>query len=401
VEDACKQCGRVLVDGESAYCRKHEPFRIVHRDLVLLLMLSLVAVGGFLFTRFIAAQDKRAEDRVGEIWYQQGEELVAAQQYEAAIDSFRKARARDRDKKEYVLALASALQSANHFDEARQALLHIRELAPENAEINLSLARLAARRRDVTEASRYYHNALYGLWTGTQVDKQRREVRVELVNFLLDHQQRSMALSELLVLDTELPDDAKDYDAAGELYLRAGDPAHALKDFTRAVHLDRKDGQALAGAGQAAFETHDFALARHYLQGASAVEAPSPATRQTLAVVNSIFSQDPLLPHISREERIRRTIENYEKSMASLQQCVSRHNTAETPTPELDPLHAEALAFRDRLKPKTLQKDPEAIRDAVDLIYRIEHTIDASCGPVQGSDKALLLIGRKHIGTLQ
>ena len=40
----------------------------------------------------------------------------------------------------------------------------LRESEPEDREINLQLARLAASRQDVTEALRFYHNALYAPW---------------------------------------------------------------------------------------------------------------------------------------------------------------------------------------------------------------------------------------------
>ena len=354
-----------------------------------------------MFTRLVAAHEKRAEDRIGEIWFQQGEHALAARQYENAIVSFRKARARDRDKKEYVLALASALESANHNDEARQALLHIREIAPENAEINLSLARLAAKRRDLTEALRYYHNALYGLWNGSRVDEQRRDVRVELVKFLLDQNQRSRALSELLVLDTELPEDATAYENAGELFLASGDATHALKDFTRAIHLHRNAPGALAGAGRAAFATQDYILARHYLQAANAAQPKSPATEQLLDLANAVFSKDPLLPRISRDERLRRATEDYDQAIKTLQQCVWQQQISSQSKAALDPLYAEAVAFQDRLDAKESTQDPEVIRDAMDLIYRVESAVDQNCAPVQGPDKALLLIGRKHLGTLQ
>jgi tetratricopeptide (TPR) repeat protein len=397
----CKRCGAALKNGECLPCGTRPSFRAAHRDVILILLLSAIAIAGIMFTRLVAAQDKRTEDRIGEVWYDQGEHELAAHQYDAAIESFRKARARDRDKREYVLALATALESANHNDEARQALLHIRESAPENAEINLSLARLAAKRQDVVETLRYYHNALYGLWTGSGVDQQRRDVRIELVNFLLAHDQRSRALSELLVLDTELPDDPAAYEHAGEMFLAAGDPSHALKDFARVLHLRRNDPKALAGAGRAAFETQDYVLARRYLQAANAVHPHSSATGQLLDVVSSVFSRDPLLPRISRDERLRRVTEDYSHILDTLQSCLSAPRNTQNANATLDSLQAEALAFRDRLQPKNVTQDPEVIRDAMDLIYRIEYAVDADCAPVQGLDKALLLIGRKHMGALQ
>lgn len=397
----CNRCGGELTDGACLRCGNQASFRAVHRDLILLLLLCTIAIATFVFTRFVAGMNERAEARVGDIWFQQGEQELADHRYEPAIESFRKARARDRDKREYVLALASALQFANHNDEARQALLHIREVAPENAEINLSLARLAAKRQDVTEALRYYHNALYGLWTGSRVDQQRRDVRIELVNFLLDHQQRSMALSELLVLDTELPEEVKAYDDAGDLFLRAGDSAHALKDFGRALHLGRSDFRALAGAGQAASDSQEYGLARRYLQRAATLEPHDTTVEHQLSLVNMTFSRDPLLPRISQEERVRRATEDYNHALSTLQACVSKQHTAQNSNAALDPLYAEAVEFQDELQPKNVKENPDTVRDAVDLVFRMESAMHGTCTPLQQVDEALLRIGRKHMGALQ
>jgi tetratricopeptide (TPR) repeat protein len=395
----CKRCGSAVSEGACPNCGDRS-FRVAHRDLLLLSTLCIIAIVAFIFTRYVAAADKQVEDRIGKIWFQEGEQRLTARQYDSAIESFRKARARDRDKREYVLALATALQSANHNDEARQALLHIREIAPENAEINLSLARLDAKREDITEALRYYHNALYGLWTGSQVDEQRREVRIELVDFLLAHHQPSMALSELLVLDTELPDAVQAYDMVGKLFLRAGDPAHALKDFNRALRLDRHDATALAGAGQAAFDTQDYTLARKDLEAASEVERHNSDVQHLLALVTLVFSRDPLLPRLGREERLRRATDDYDQALNTLQSCLDRQVNQPNSQPVLASLQAEAQQFQGQLKSKGAKQNSEVVRDSMDLVYRIEHAVNANCAPAQGSDKALLLIGRKHLGAL-
>jgi tetratricopeptide (TPR) repeat protein len=376
-------------------------FRVVHRDLIQLFALCAIAIAGFMFTRYVAAADKQAEDRIGETWFQRGEAQLTAHQYDSAIDSFRKARARDRDRREYVLALATALQFANHNDEARQALLHIREVAPENAEINLSLARLDAKRQDVTQASRYYHNALYGLWTGSQVDEQRRQVRVELIDFLLAHHQPNMALSEILALDAELPDTVQAYDMAGTLFLRAGDSAHALKDFNRALHLNRRDATALAGAGQAAFDTQDYSLARKDLERASELQPHDADVKARLTLVNLVFSRDPLLPRLTRDERLRRAADDCQQALSTLQSCMDQKESPATSKANLAPLQVEGVQFQERLQSKNVQRDSDIVRDAVDLFYRTEQAVNTTCSPVQGPDKALLLIGRKHLGALQ
>jgi len=154
------------------------------------------------------------------------------------------------DDKRYVLALAQALALKRDDDAARSALITLRESAPEDPEINLQLARLAATRQDVTEALRFYHNALYAPWPSEQADARRR-VRFELIRFLLTHDQVSRALSELLALSTDLPDEVPLRLEVAQLFAKAGDNGHALDQFKRALHLAPENGEALAGAGQA------------------------------------------------------------------------------------------------------------------------------------------------------
>ena len=137
-------------------------------------------------------------------------------------------------------------------DAARQILLGLREANPEDAEINLRLARLHARGDDLAGAVRYYQNALSGVWTAA--GSARREVRIELIQYLLAHDQRGRALAELLVLTANLSDDAAAQTEAGQLYLKAGEPRRALDHFQRALERDPRHPEAVTGAGEAAFE---------------------------------------------------------------------------------------------------------------------------------------------------
>jgi tetratricopeptide (TPR) repeat protein len=142
------------------------------------------------------------------LWYQQGQKEFQAGNVESAIASFRSATTADHDNATYMMALATALAADNHVEEARQALLRLRVSAPENGEINLSLARLAGREGKTPEAIRYYHNALYGVWPPDEATGQRVKVRTELVRFLLAAHENGGALSELLILAADTPDNA-------------------------------------------------------------------------------------------------------------------------------------------------------------------------------------------------
>jgi len=225
---------------------------LLHREIVQLSVLILVAMAAFLVTRAVAASNHDMSLRDAAEWYRRGQQALEAGRVDDAIDSLRRATVRDRSDTRYVLAFAQALALKGHDDGARSVLLTLRESAPEDPNINLQLARLAAARHDVTEALRFYHNALYAPWPIEQADRRRR-VRFELIRFLLAHDQASRALSELLALSTDLPDDAPLRLEAAQLFATAGDNGHALDQFQRALRLAPENGEALAGAGQAAF----------------------------------------------------------------------------------------------------------------------------------------------------
>lgn len=400
--ELCVNCGGPLTSGTCLRCAV-DSSRVVRRDILLLVLLFTIAVALFLFTRSMAAKERQLDTNVAAFWFSEGQGQVRSGEMEQAVDSFRKATNRDHDNRVYVLALANALAAAGHIDEARQALLRLRESAPENGEINLYLARLVAKRGDVAEAVRYYHNALYGLWTGSQIDEELRNVRVELINFLIVHQQHSAALSEVLILGASIPEgDGAGQIEAGQLFLKAGDSEHALRHFVRALALSRNNAAALEGAGNAAFQLGDYARASRYLEAALAQGSGSDSDRQLLDVTRMILSNDPLASHLRTAERNRRVMVDFDQALRRLQSCLSqRADGKDKATLGLQALETDALAMQSKLRPGNLVRDPELLGSAMELISKIEETTNITCGEPSGLDRALLLMSRKHQGALQ
>ena len=392
----CEKCGTPLLEGSCPRCQERDSSRLIHRDILLLVAISAIAGAAFLFTRSMAAKERRLNQHVAATWFDKGQQQLQAGDIKRAVESLRKATGADYENREYGLALANALAVAGHVEEARYALLRLRESAPESAEVNLDLGRLAARRGDVAEASRYYHNALYGLWTGKQVDQRQREVRMELIRFLLDRQQRSPALSELLILETDLPEDVAVQTEVGRLFLEADDASHAMKHFTRALRSDKRNPATLAGAGEAAFRLGDYAQARRYLESALA-SGETETVQQLLSLTKTILTADPLSPRLTREERSHRLQLGFDQAVATLEACINRTGNHSNLT-ELNAMHAEALAMRPQLKVAKLRRDADLLDSAVDLIGRIEEAARVDCGEPEGLDRALLLIGRKYRG---
>ena len=392
----CEKCGTPLSAGCCPQCQERDSSRLIHRDILLLVAISAIAGATFLFTRSMAAKERQLNQHVAATWFEKGQQLLQASDIGGAIESLRKATSSDYENREYALALANALAAAGHTEEARYALLRLRESAPESAEVNLDLGRLAAKRWDVAEASRYYHNELYGLWTGKQVDRQQRDVRMELIRFLLDRQQQSAALSELLILETDVPEDAAVQTEVGQSFLQADDASHALKHFTRALRSDKRDSAALAGAGEAAFRLGNYAQAYRYLENAQGIDK-TESVQQLFSLTKTILSVDPLTPRLTRQERSRRLQLGFDQAFATLEACIGRPGN-HTNLTELNAIHAEGLTMRPQLKATKLLRDRELLESAIDLIGRIEEAVRVDCGEPQGLDRALLLIGRKSRG---
>jgi len=293
---------------------------LIHREIFQLSGLILVAIVAFLLTRAVAASNRDMSLRDAAEWFRRGQQEIAAGQIDNAIESFRRSTVRDRNDKRYVLALARALALKRDDEAARSALLTLRESAPEDPDINLELARLAAGRQDVTEALRFYHNALYAPWPSEQADARRR-VRFELIKLLLTQNQTSRALSEVLALSTDLPDDAPLRLEVAQLFAKAGDNGHALDQFQRALRLAPENGEGLAGAGQAAFQLGDYVRARTYLRRAP---ADAEEVRNTREVVDLVLSNDPLANRLGSAERRRRLVANFSYAQRRLNTCLEQ-----------------------------------------------------------------------------
>jgi tetratricopeptide (TPR) repeat protein len=371
--------------------------RILDREIFLLIALASVAICLFFVTRTVAAKDQQLERHIAAIWYSRGEGDLKAGKVEDAIESLRKATANARENRTYTLALASALAAGNHTAEAQQGLLRLRESDPEDAEINLYLARLAARRGELGDAIRYYQNALYGRWTGTEVDERRRQLRLELIRFLLDHHDPNRAISELLVLETDLPNSSRYRVETAKLFREAGDPDDALKNFAEAIRLAPHNVDALSGAAEISFQLGKYVAAQHYLKAALASNPESHALQQFFSLTKMVLGADPLAPGISNAERRRRLLSGVQQSRRRVETCLGR-TADQTINAELQDLELKVIGMENELQSTRRLLDWDYVNSGIALVYKIEKTASANCGASSGLDQALLLIGSEHSG---
>jgi Tfp pilus assembly protein PilF len=373
-------------------CEESQRARLIHRELLLLSLLVGIAVLAFFLTRAAAASNRELHRRDAAAWYELGERRLREADVGTAIEPLRRAVAKDFSSRRYRLALASALAADHQDDAARQVLRVLRESAPEHPEANLQLARLEVRAGDLREAIRYYQNALHGLWGNEQGDVRQR-VRGELIELLFRHRQDSRALSEVLILSANVPDDAASQIEVGRLFLRAGDPRRALDHLRRALRGEPNNVRALAGAGEAAFALGEYARSRQYLQR---IADPSDRARELLALTDLVLANDPLARRLTPDERRRRTVGNLAHAVQRLDACVAQRPAQGARASELSVLQVEARAFGRALTVRKIRAFPDTIEAGVEMVARIERALATACDPPALMDRALLLIAERH-----
>jgi tetratricopeptide (TPR) repeat protein len=388
----CVRCGGAAAAERCPACELRAASQFVHHELVVLLVLGVVVTAGLLLTRAVARTNEELRLRDARVLFGAGERELAAGRAQAAVSLFRRAAAIDRDREPYRLALARALVSAGQDDAARQALMGIRQLSPENPDANLQLARLEARQGDRTAAMRYYQSALHGTLGADQQDR-RREMRVEFIRYLLAHNETALALSELLILSGNLPDQLERHLEAGRLFLDAGDFARALDHFRRAQRLDAESHEALAGAGEAAFHLGDYAAARRFLRAAD-LEPARQQARELLEVADLVLERDPLRPRLTLGERRKRLTSSVAHVMGRIDACLTGQAPSQERRNTLESLRADIRAWEAQDR-RVRHHSVERIEAGLKLVHRAEEQT-AECASSSPLDRALLLIARRH-----
>jgi tetratricopeptide (TPR) repeat protein len=375
---------------------------------MILLVLTLAAATGFaavshLVTRYTANQQSR-----GRKLYQQGLEAAKAEHSDDAIATFRAALTCDPANSQYQLSLARALRDSNdpqRLDEAESYLIALWQRTPQDAAVNLALARVAAHRGSIEDATRYYHNAMYGVWN-SDPDGNRNKARIELIQFLLKKNARAEADSELIALAAALPPDPNAHLQAAQLFKQAQDYAGALAQYEQVLRFEPGNDAALAGAGEAAYRSGDYTLAQHYLHSAVSINPADAKSRQLLESADLILLANPFHRHISDAERNRRIAIAFTQAEDRLTACakqigVDLNATDSAAGSQLPGLQSRWLAAKPSLRSLRSPAETDLPDTIMDVVFQIEQQTFAICGLPQGVDLALLLISQKREASSQ
>lgn len=355
-------------------------------SVVIALLLTLAIVGWVGVTQLVQVFHRRLH-QLAAAQFERGGAEMKADRPDRAIPFFHAALSYSPENAEYQLNLARALRDTGRLDESQAYLLRLWEREPEDSATNLALARLAVKRHSLTGALRYYHNAIYGQWQ-TDPDENRRQARLELIQFLVGEHANNQAQSELIALVPQLPGNPDLQLRVGQLFYAAQDYPHALATFQKASAAGPRNSVALAGAGHSAFQLGHYRSAAAYFEAALR-SAPNPDEQSQLDLCRLILNSNPFARRISEPERDRRLRSALAQAGQRLHACA----TASVPPADLADLQArwKSLDATFRRRRQASLSDPS---DAVMNLVLDTEKQSSACAPLTPLDRALLLIAQ-------
>jgi tetratricopeptide (TPR) repeat protein len=356
-------------------------------ELPRLIVLAMVTGTAFAGTQWFARHERTRQLSDAAAWRERGDLAMRSGDANASVVAFRRAVSLNRNDRESALALAAALTRSEQTDEAQRVLESLREQRPDDAEVTLRLARLAANRGDLTAATHDYQRALYAL---APDPAKRLAVRLEVGGYLLGQGRRAEALSELIAAVPDAAARPSQRLALANLLLQSGESRLALQEYRGLLADDSSNGPALAGAGAAAFALGQYAVAAMYLQQAP----PSPDVNRRLAIATAVVTRDPLAPRLGPSERRRRALANLTTTKGRLRACRGTHTDEQGGT-ALD----TDVADIDALIRSGATSARDAIEEGLVAIDRAQRTIATLCSPVESTDEALRILASMHLDT--
>ncbi|HET9184428.1 MAG TPA: tetratricopeptide repeat protein [Candidatus Angelobacter sp.] len=365
------------------------------REPLVIVVLSLSAIAFFFLVSGLSGLYQRTLSSRASLWSARGENNLSAGRVADSINDFQVALTYSRDNFDYELSLAQALLKLKRTEEARVYLISLWQRQPENGSVNLQLARIYAGKGDVTQALRYYHNAIYAVWSGN-AEAQQLSTRLELVRFLLDHKAFTQAEAELIAVGRNLPENPSLQVGIADLFMRVPDYDRALLLYRRALRFNRRNPDVLTRVGRAAFELGQYKLAERYLKAALAERPGDAQSGQLLATCTAVQKLDPYNFWFSRE-RDRMVLSDFATAGTRLNSCLSTASAAGNPA--LQALHDQWTDMKSTLNRKSLRVHPDLSNSVMDLVFNIERETSSFCGSPTGDDQLLLLIAKRHEGS--
>ena len=378
--------------------------KLVMRDTVALLTLLVVTLVLFTGTVFLFRAFSNLRDRLAQRWLARGEAALHGGNPAAAVEDLRSALAYSPSQRNIQIDLAEALAGAGRTQEATSYFSTLWEAEPGSGIINLQLARLAARQGKESEALDRYRASIYGNWEGDGTIR-RREVRLELIDYLIDRHRFIQAQGELIIAAGNAPDDPATKLPIAALMEKAGDAANASQIYKTLLQHSPHNLPALEGATRTAFALGNYAQTRDYVDKALAnpgEASESAQARQDLrdlrdrAVDILLLYPSPALSSLAQAERVlrdRNLVAERLRGCGVLLPGTSA--SAWAPVQPVRPQFADlmtkwqALPEASQLTVSRLINDEDFRHSVMDLVYATELTANKTCAPAAGGNALL------------
>jgi tetratricopeptide (TPR) repeat protein len=360
------------------------------------LVLLVLAFG---FTAFVSRMYHKQVHTLADFWFLKGEASYRSRDATAAVINYRNALVYSPNNPQFQFHLAQALAATGRGDEARSYLLNLLSESPGSGEINLELARIAARQNSMPESLRYYHGAIYGVWDTDPISV-RWQVRRELSEYLLDHGAANQAVAEIIQLvDNTSPGDIERLKIAGGLLSRARHWSRALSAFRSVLAADTTNADALMGAGAAAFELGQYSQAAEYLDRLPREQATDSKVAEMAEASRQVLARDPFVAGLPADRVARRAATALSLAQARLEECAGRLQESlpiSPPATLVEKALAENHAMQKEWSQRNLLLHPERTDAAMSLVFNMENLAAKECDSPEGADRALWLLGRSR-----
>jgi len=377
---------------------------MVIRDSIALLTLLLITLALFTATLFLFRSFTDLRSRLSQRWLVRGEAAIHSGHPGLAVEDLRSALAYSPGQRAIEVELAGALADAGRTQEATSYFNTLWEAEPGSGIINLQLARLAARQNNQASALEHYRSSIYGSWEGDGTVR-RREVRFELINYLIGIRHGDQARSELLIASGNAPDDPSLKIQIAQLMEKAGDPADAAQIYKAILQRGTPNLAALGGAGRTSFALGNYALSRDYLEKAlnhPGASRQSVQARQDIRDLLEEAVQTLLLypsPALSSRAQAERTLRDRNLVFQRLKACnipLPGESGGRPPDPAMAAALAEwnQLPIGPKLTVPMLQKDEALRHSVIQLVYQTDRAAEKPCGPSTGENALLSRIAK-------
>ena len=370
--------------------------KLILRDSLALLSLFAIAIVLFFITYLLFHSFSIHRQQLAQRWLNRGEAALHSGQPQVAIDALRSALAYAPDDENLQIELAEALGAAGRMQEAVAYFNTLLETRPGNGQINLQLARLAARQGDEALAIQHYQAALDGTWQGDGYVR-RREVRLEVSRYLIDRKRYNDAKTQLLITAGNAPEDPNIEIVVAGLLEQAHDPANALHFYRKALEHRPVQLAALLGASRAAYALSRYQQAKELLERTlnhpGFDKQPSDVQAQYRDMLSDadhilLLYPDPGLSFHARAERILNARRIAQDRLAA---CL---NTKTAVPQQLQTLDGQWKQLPAALHLLQLEQNPELEQTIMQLVYQTEQITSQQCSAPTGNDALLLKIAQ-------